>query len=61
MFFRIKPSGPYRYLQLVENHREGYRTVQRVLFTLGRLDKLTALAPLMHSCVLWHASARKYS
>ena len=42
MFFRIKPSGPYRYLQLVENHREGYRTVQRVLFTLGRLDKLTA-------------------
>jgi hypothetical protein len=42
MFFRIKPSGQYRYLQLVENHREGYRTVQRVLFTLGRLDKLTA-------------------
>jgi len=42
LFFRIKPSGPYRYLQLVENRREGYRTVQRVLFTLGRLDKLTA-------------------
>ena len=42
MFFRIKSSGPYRYLQLVENHREGYRTVQRVLFTLGRLDELTA-------------------
>jgi len=42
MFFRIKPSGPYRYLQLVENHRDGYRTVQRVLFTVGRLDKLTA-------------------
>ena len=42
MFFRIKPSGPYRYLQLVESRREGYRTVQRVLFTMGRLDKLTA-------------------
>ena len=42
MFFRVKPSGPYRYLQLVENHREGYRTVQRVLCTLGRLDQLTA-------------------
>lgn len=42
MFFRVKPSGPYRYLQLVENHRDGYRTVQRVLFTVGRLDKLTA-------------------
>lgn len=41
MFFRVKPSGRYRYLQLVENHREGYRTVQRVLVTLGRLDKLT--------------------
>ena len=42
MFFRVKPSGRYRYLQLVENHREGYRTVQRVLATLGRLDELTA-------------------
>jgi hypothetical protein len=42
MFFRVKPSGPYRYLQLVENHREGRRTVQRVLLTLGRLDKLNA-------------------
>lgn len=42
MFFRVKPSGPYRYLQLVENHREGYRTVQRVLLTLGRLDELMA-------------------
>jgi len=42
LFFRVKPSGPYRYLQLVENHREGYRTVQRVLLTLGRMDELTA-------------------
>jgi hypothetical protein len=42
LFFRVKPSGPHRYLQLVENHREGYRTVQRVLCTLGRLDRLTA-------------------
>lgn len=42
MFFRVKVSGAYHYLQLVENHREGYRTVQRVLLTLGRLDQLTA-------------------
>ncbi len=42
MFFRVKVSGPYRYLQLVENHREGRRTVQQVLMTLGRLDELTA-------------------
>ena len=42
MFIRIKGSDPYRYLQIVENHREGSRTVQRVLCTLGRLDRLTA-------------------
>ena len=40
MFVRVKPSGPYRSLQIVENHREGRRTVQRVLATLGRLDQL---------------------
>ena len=38
MFVRIKSRGPYRYLQIVENHREGRRTVQRVLCTLGRAD-----------------------
>lgn len=42
MFARVKGTGKYRYLQLVENHRDGYRTLQRVLFTLGRWDKLTA-------------------
>jgi len=42
LFVRVKPSGAYRYLQIVENHREGRRTVQRVLCTLGRLDELTA-------------------
>jgi len=42
LFFRVEVSGPYRYLQLVENHREGRRTVQQVLLTLGRLDELTA-------------------
>ncbi|MDP2952090.1 MAG: IS1634 family transposase [Chloroflexota bacterium] len=42
MFFRVKGTEPYLYLQLVENHREGKRTVQRVLCTLGRVDKLTA-------------------
>lgn len=42
MFVRVKPSGAYRYLQIVENHREGPRTVQRVLCTLGRVDELEA-------------------
>jgi hypothetical protein len=40
MFFRVKPSGPRRYLQLVENFWDGGRTKQRVLCTLGRLDHL---------------------
>jgi len=42
MFVRVKGTGPYRYLQIVENHREGRRTVQRVLCTLGRVDQLIA-------------------
>lgn len=42
MFVRIKGKEPNRYLQIVENHREGKRTVQRVLATLGRVDQLTA-------------------
>jgi transposase len=41
MFVRVKTKGVYQYLQIVENHREGKRTVQRVLCTLGRLDYLT--------------------
>jgi hypothetical protein len=40
MFFRVKPSGPRRYLQLVENFWDQGRSKQRVLATLGRLDQL---------------------
>jgi len=42
MFARIKKSGKYQYLQIVENRREGKKTVQRVISTLGRLDRLQA-------------------
>lgn len=42
MFVRVSGRAPYRYLQIVENHREGKRTVQRALYTLGRVDKLMA-------------------
>jgi len=42
MFARVKGTGKYRYLQLVENHREGKRTVQRVLCTLGRAEEMAA-------------------
>ncbi len=40
MFVRTKKSGKYQYLQIVQNRREGKKTVQRVIATLGRLDQL---------------------
>ena len=40
MFFRIETSGPRRYLQLVENYWDNKQSRQRVLLTLGRLEKL---------------------
>ena len=42
MFIRVKGTAPYRYLQIVDNHREGKRVVQRVICTLGRVDELMA-------------------
>jgi hypothetical protein len=38
MFVRVKKIGPYEYLYLVENAREGGRHVQRVVKALGRRD-----------------------
>lgn len=40
MFPRIKESGPRKYLQIVENFREGNKVKQRVIVTLGRMDLL---------------------
>lgn len=40
VYFREKGSGPRRYLQIVEGYRDQGRVRQRVLMTLGRLDKL---------------------
>jgi len=40
MFFRKKKAGGFEYLQIVENHREGKKTKQRVISTLGRFDRL---------------------
>jgi transposase len=42
LFVRAKKSGPYQYLQIVENRREGVKVVQRVIATLGRVDRLNA-------------------
>jgi hypothetical protein len=52
MFFRLKTSGPRRYLQIVENRRERGTVRQQVLATLGRLDELATsggLAALLAS------------
>lgn len=42
MFARIKKSGKYQYLQIVENRRDGKKVSQRVIATIGRMDKLSA-------------------
>ena len=46
MFFRVKPAGDRRYLQIVENRRDGAKTRQTVFATLGRLDELEASGKL---------------
>jgi hypothetical protein len=46
MFFRIKPSGERRYLQIVENTRDGAATRQRIVATLGRVEDLEAAGKL---------------
>ena len=42
MFVRIKPSGNRKYLQIVENYRDGKKVKQRVIVTLGRAEQLIA-------------------
>jgi transposase len=40
MFARVKKTGKYQYLQIVENRKEGGKVRQQVVATLGRLDQL---------------------
>ena len=42
MFARVKKTGQYSYLQIVQNRREGTKTIQRVIATLGRVDQIQA-------------------
>lgn len=42
MFARIKKSGKYQYLQIVENRKESGKVKQRVIATIGRMDQLQA-------------------
>lgn len=40
MFVRVKKSGNNQYLQIVENRKVSGKVVQRVISTIGRLDRL---------------------
>jgi transposase len=40
MFARVKKSGKYQYLQIVENRKEKGKVKQRVIATIGRMDRL---------------------
>jgi len=42
MFARVKKSGRYEYLQIVENSKVSGKVRQRVIATVGRLDQLQA-------------------
>jgi len=42
LFARIKKSGKYQYLQIVENRKEKGKVKQRVIATIGRLDQMQA-------------------
>jgi hypothetical protein len=46
MYFRVKRTGSYAYLQIVESFREQGQVHQRVLSTVGRLDALRATGQL---------------
>jgi len=46
MYFRVKRTGAYAYLQIVESFREQGQVRQRVLNTVGRLDTLQATGQL---------------
>ena len=42
MFARVKKSGKYQYLQIVENRKIKGKVKQRVIATVGRMDQLQA-------------------
>lgn len=46
MYFRVKRTGKYAYLQIVESFRQKRQVHQRVLTTVGRLDVLQATGQL---------------
>src|SRR6056297_401499 len=52
MFARVKKSGKYEYLQIVENRKVAGKVKQRVIGTIGRMDQLQEegrIQALIHS------------
>ena len=47
MFARVKKSGKYQYLQIVENRKEKGKVKQRVIATVGRMDQLQCATSLI--------------
>ena len=60
MFFRVKHSGSYGYLQIVESFREQGQVRQRVLSTLGRVDPSKPAVNWTRFCARVCASARDW-
>jgi hypothetical protein len=58
MFRRVKNIGPYEYLCLIENAREGGRHVQCVIKALGRRRDAVADTDLLYGLI---ASAARHS
>jgi len=61
MFARVKTTGEYSYLQIVESYRDEGRVRRRVTATLGRLDLLAAggtLDALLRSLSRYSQKAR---
>jgi len=46
MFVRVKKTGNYSYVQIVENHREGTTVKQRVVATIGQYEELSSSGKL---------------
>ena len=50
MFARIKKSGKYQYLQIVENRKEKGKVKQRVISTIGRMETFWSYQKVNKTC-----------
>jgi len=50
MFARVKKTGQYEYLQIVQNRREGAKTIQRVVATIGGWNQIQEKGEIENWC-----------